>query len=143
MSLTAANATIFLTVGTVFPVPVQLQQFSTDDVFSIDSLSSAEVQMGVDGKLSGGFVYREVMQHFTLQANSPSNAIFDAWYAAQQAAQDVISATGLTRLKSVNTSYVLTNGFLTAYKPAPDAKKVLQARQYTITWESISAAPIT
>lgn len=141
MSLTAANAVITIGIDTVFPIPQTLKGFAADDVFDTDEIKSVETQMGVDGVLSGGFVFVEVAQKYKLQADSASCAIFDAWYAAQVAAQDVFNANGGLSLKTLKTKWAMTKGFLTGYKPAPDAKKLLQPRVFTITWQSILPAP--
>lgn len=141
-TITAANSQIVLVVATVFPVGQQLQGFAADDVFDTEALDNAETLMGVDGKLSGGYVFNPVKQNFALQADSPSNLIFDAWFAAQQAASEVYIASAVIHLPAVSRSYVMNRGFLTSYKPTPDAKKVLQPRKYQITWESIIPGPL-
>lgn len=140
-SLTAANAVITLTIPGVFNSPQQLQQFAADDATDTDTITTAQVQMGVDGFLSGGFVYVEVKQGYTLQGDSPSNFIFDQWAAAQQAAQDTFVANGVLLLKSLGTKWTWTRGFLTQYKPAPDVKKILQPRKYEITWQRMAPQP--
>jgi hypothetical protein len=131
-----------LAVTGLFPVPQQLQGFAADDVFDISDVSPAETMMGVDGKLSAGFVFMPVEMGIMLNADSESNLLFDAWFAAQQAAREIYYANGIVRLPSVQRSFVLTKGVLKSYKPSPDAKKVLQPRKYSITWESIVGAPI-
>lgn len=140
MSITSANAIFTLVIASVFPVPVQLQGFSADDIFSTDPLEAAQIQMGVDGILSGGFVYNEVKQSITLQADSKSNQLFDAWYAAQLVAQDVFEAQGFVNLKAISKKYAMARGFLTSYPPMPDGGKVLKPRKFGITWNSISPA---
>ena len=140
-SLTAANAVITLTIPGVFGRPQQLKQFAVDDVADVDTLTVAETAMGVDGFLSGGYVYNAVKYVYTLQANSPSNFIFDQWKAAQDAQQDTFAANGLLSLKSLGTKWTWTNGFLTEYKPAPDVKKILQPRKFQITWERVAPQP--
>lgn len=141
-SITAANAVIILTVNTVFPVGQQLAGWAAEDIFDTEALDNAETMMGVDGILSAGFVFVPVKQNFALQADSPSNLIFDAWYTAQKTASELYSAQAVIHLPAVNRSYVMNNGYLTSYKPTPDAKKVLQPRKYQITWESIIPAPM-
>lgn len=141
-TLTSANSVLLLSIRGLFDVPLQLQGFSADDIFGVDDLDSAETMMGVDGKLSAGWVPKEVKQSFYLQADSDSTAIFEAWYQAQQSSRELYFATGGARLPSVNRSYVLTKGVLTQYSPIATAKKVLQPRKFTVTWESITAAPI-
>jgi hypothetical protein len=97
--------------------------------------------MGVDGILSGGFVYVAIMWEISLQADSLSNLIFDTWWTQMQAAKDVYIAQGIIRLPSISTKFNLVNGYLTGYKPAPAAKKVLQPRRYELTFNTIAPAP--
>lgn len=141
-TLTSANSVLLLSIKGLFDVPFQLQGFSADDVFGVDDLDIAETMMGVDGKLSAGWVPKEVKQAVFLQADSDSTAFFEAWYQAQQSARELYFATGLARLPSVNRSYVMQKGVLTQYSPIATAKKVLQPRKFTITWEAITAAPV-
>lgn len=140
MSLTAANAVIMLSIGTLYPIPQQLSGFEVDDVFETEAIDTAEIKMGVDGKLSAGFVFVAVPQTFVLQADSASNQLFDAWYASEKALKDKIFAQCTITLPALGQEWALTNGVLTSYKPLPDAKKILQARRFQITWESASPA---
>lgn len=142
MSLTAANAVIQLTVPGVFNAPQQLQGFTADDVFDSEDLESADTMMGVDGKLSGGFVYVSFKQKFSLQADSGSISIFDDWWSFNQANQETFTANGLIILPAVAVKITLTKGFLKGYKPLPDAKKILQGQSFRIEWESQSKAPL-
>lgn len=141
-SITSANSVLYLSISNLYPVPQQLQGFAADDIFDLGDIAPSEVLMGVDGKLSAGFVHVPIPQGIMLQADSDSNDLFDAWFAAQQAAGEVYFANGIVRLPSVQRSYVLKKGALTGYKPAPDAKKTLQPRKYSITWESFIGAPL-
>ena len=81
-SITSANAIIMLTIPDLFPAPQQLQGFAADDVYGVNDLKSAEVLMGVDGKLSGGFVFVPIEWSISFQADSPSLDIFDQWWTA-------------------------------------------------------------
>lgn len=141
MSITASNAVIMLNIPLVFPAPVQLQGFSADNVFGTDALAESEVQMGVDGLLSAGFVYVPVKQNYTLMANSESNDVFDAWRAANVAQGESIEADAIVLLKSIAKKFTMTKGYLTSWQPAPDAQRVLQPRRHEITWERISPSP--
>lgn len=140
-SITSASAVFMLGIGTVFPVPQQIQGFATDDAFSTEAVDVAETKMGVDGRLSAGFVFMPIKQSITLQADSPSIVMFDAWYAAQKALQDIIFATAVIRIPAVSRSYTLLNGVLSTYMPIADAKKTLDPQKYAITWESVVGAP--
>lgn len=140
-SITSANAVLMLGVTNLYNVMQQIQQFSADNIYDMPSIRSAEVSMGVDGVLSGGFVYVAIAQSIELQANSPSNAIFENWWAAQQSAEDVFLATGSITLNSLGEKWNMKRGFLTGYTPAPRAGRILQARRYEITWNGVMPQP--
>lgn len=142
-SITAANATIMLAIAGLFDTPQQIQGFAADDVFSVEPTDVTETLRGVDGKLSGGFVYGDLPWSITLQADSASNAIFDAWVAGQITAQDVYTANAVVLLRSLNAKWTMTKGFLKKWPSMPDAKKLLQPRKFLIEWESISKAAAT
>lgn len=139
-SITAANAVFMLGITSVFPSPQQLQGFSADDIFGTDPMESAEVSMGVDGRLSGGFVFVPVKQGISLQADSISNQLFDNWFTAQQTAQDTFIANATVLLPGLGKKWTLTRGFLTTYPPIPDAGKLLKPRRFGITWERVRPA---
>jgi len=139
-AITSANAVYTLTITDLFNSPQQLQGFSADDIFNTETLKSAEVVMGLDGTLSGGFVYVPIVQSVTLQADSASNAVFDQWWTQSQSSLNPFIATGYVSLPSLGTKWNMTRGFLTGYMPIPDAKKLLQPRKFEITWNTIQPA---
>src|SRR5437763_922035 len=112
-SITAANSIITLAVDGVFPAPVQISGFAADDIFDVESQKKVEVLMGVDGNLSGGFVHVPLVWMITLQADSESNLLFDAWDDAQTAAGDTFIASGDIVLPSIGFTMALKRGFLT------------------------------
>lgn len=136
-TLTSATTVFALSVRNLFPTPVALQGFATDDVFDTESLASAEVMMGVDGNMSAGFVYVPVKQGITLQADSDSNDIFDDWWAANQVNADVFFADAIITIPAIQKQWTMTKGVLSQWKPLPDVKKLLQARKYEITWSRV------
>lgn len=140
-TITAANSILLIGIEGLFDTPQQLQGFAADDVFDTESIAPAETSMGVDGHLSGGFVFVPIRQNIALQADSASNLIFEDWLAAQMQAHEVYVANGQVQLPGVQRKYVMTRGFLTAHPPTPAARRTLQPRRYQITWERISAAP--
>jgi hypothetical protein len=141
-SITSANSVLMLSVSSLYVVPQQIQGFAADDIFDLDALEVAETMMGVDGRLSSGYVNVPVKWGISLMADSPSNAIFDNWYVSQKQQQDVYFANGSITLPSLGVVYTLTKGSLTSYQPGPNAKKVLQPRKHVITWESILPSPV-
>lgn len=141
-TLTAGNSIITLTVDGVFPVPQKLEGYSTTAAFSVADVSPGVVVMGVDGKLSGGYVPQPVPLTITLSADSPSVVIFDAWLTAQQSARQVFYANCLVAIPSVGSKYALTRGVLTKASVLAAAQQTLQPRSWTITFESCSPSPI-
>jgi hypothetical protein len=139
-TITSANAVYMLSIGTLFPIPVQLQGFAADDIFNTEALDNAEIKMGVDGVMSFGFKFVEVKQKIILQADSASNAIFDLLYATEQTLKEKLVLTGVVMLPSIGTSWNLIRGVLSSYQPIPNAKTTLQPREYGITWNSVSPA---
>jgi hypothetical protein len=141
MSITSADAVLTFTQAVLFSTPQQLQNFAVDDIYDTDQIKSIEAQMGVDGNLSFGFVFVPVMQNFNLMADSPSISIFEQIFGAQQAAKTVYPINGSILLPSLGKKYIMTNGGLSGYKPTPDAKRVLQAMKFQVTWQSVLPAP--
>ena len=141
-TLTAANAVILVSVANLFPVPVQLQGFSADDVTDTEALETVETMMGVDGFLSGGFIFAPVRQNYSLQADSDSIAFFEAWYAAMQQSRETFIASGSLTVSSLQRRYTMSRGFLRSYVPTPSLKRVAQPRRFAIEWGRISGSPV-
>lgn len=137
-TITSANSVFTLVVAGLFPAPVQLRGYASDKAFTTEAVDLAEVQMGVDGRMTAGFVPNPVKQTITLQADSPSKDIFTAVIQAMKTAREVFYISGSISLPSTGESFALTRGILTNAKQIPDAQKVLQPVDYVITWESVS-----
>ena len=139
-TLTAANSVIMLTVAGLFDVPQRLSGFAADDVVDTDQVDSAETMMGVDGRLSAGWIPAPIKQTFSLQADSDSLTFFEGWYVAQQGIRELYIASGTIYLPATQRKYTLRRGFLTNHGIMPTIKKVLQPRKFGITWEGLSSA---
>lgn len=137
-TITSANSVFTLVVAGLFPTPVQLKGYASDKAFTTEAVDLAEVQMGVDGRMTAGFVPNPVKQTITLQADSPSKDIFTAMIQAMKTAREVFYISGSISLPSTGESFTLTRGILTNAKQIPDAQKVLQPVDYVITWESVN-----
>ena len=137
-TITSANSVFTLVVAGLFPAPVQLKGYASDKAFTTEAVDLAEVQMGVDGRMTAGFVPNPVKQTITLQADSPSKDIFTAVIQAMKTAREVFYISGSISLPSTGESFALTRGILTNAKQIPDAQKVLQPVDYVLTWESVN-----
>ena len=140
-TLTAANAVLTLGVINLFPTPRVIKGFSADDVTDVESLTNGETMMGVDGRLSAGFVFNPVPQSITLQADSQSNDFFDQWQQAERQAREKYEAFGSIFLLATSTRYTLTRGFLTQVSIMPAIRKTLQPRKFMLTWEKVIVSP--
>lgn len=141
-TITSANSVLMLMIPRVFPVPQLIQGYSTDDAFATGTIKVSESMMGVDGKKSTGYIPSMVEMEITLQADSPSISFFESWQAGRKVLREDLQAAGTLSLPSVGKSYVMVNGSLEDYSPAPDGKKVLQPRKFKIVWESVDPAAI-
>jgi len=141
-TITSANAVYMLSISNLFDSPQQLQGFSADDIFTTEPLASAEAIMGLDGRLSAGFVFVPTTQSIMLQADSLSNDIFDQWWLAQQIAKDMYFANAVIVLTSIGKKWTMTKGVLSSFPPLPDAAKTLRPRRFSIIWESGTPANI-
>lgn len=140
-TLTSANAVLMLGVQGLYDVPRRLQGFSADDVTDIDGLAVGESSMGVDGRLSAGFVFNPITQNITLQADSESNDLFENWQQAERQAREKYVAFGTILVKATGRRYTLTRGFLMNASLMPAIRKTLQARRFSLTWENVSPGP--
>jgi hypothetical protein len=126
----------------LFPVPQAIQGYATDDSFATDDVSPGEVQMGVDGLLSAGFVPYPTVITITLQADSKSTKMFDAVLEAQKANKELFIFDGTLIIQGTGDKYALTKGYMTSATPMSTAKKILQPRKFALTFESVSKAPV-
>lgn len=137
-TITSANSVFTIVVPGLFPSPVQLRGYATDKALTTEAVDLAEVQMGVDGRMTAGYVPNPVKQTITLQADSPSKDIFASLIQATKTAREVFYISGSISLPSTGEAFTLTRGILTTGKQIPDAQKVLQPVDFVITWESVN-----
>lgn len=141
-TLTTANSAMTLAVRGLYPIPQSIQGYATDDSFSTEDVTPGETYMGVDGKLSAGYVPYSTKLTIVLQADSSSTQMFDDVLAAQVAAKELYIFDGTMILQGTGEKYSFTGGYLIKASPSATAKKVLQPRPFTIEFESMSKAPV-
>ena len=136
-TLTAANSAFSLAITNLYPVPQILQGFATDDAFAAEAIDLAEIQMGVDGRMSSAYVPNPTPITINLQADSPSLIVFETWLNATRGDQEIYSANGTIMFPATGRKYNLRNGVLTRGTPFSGVKKTLQPSQFVITFESV------
>lgn len=142
-TLTSANSSLIIAIPDVFPVPLPVEGYATDDAFAVEQFTTAEAVMGVDGKMSAGYMPAIKPLTITLQADSPSLEIFDAWIGAMESAREVFYAEVTIVIPSIDKTYNLRKGALTNAMKLPPAKKTLQPVPYVIAFESVEPALIS
>lgn len=142
MNITSSNSVFVMNFGTLFPIAQKLEGYAADDSFMADVVEITQTVMGVDGKLSAGYVPNPTVMTITFQPDSPSIAKFEFLIAAMKQARDIFELSATIALPSIGRSYACVKGVLTEYKPLPDAKKILQPVTYKITWESIQIGAV-
>lgn len=146
ISITSANAKLTLTVRNPAGIvvgPFTVEGYAQDTAFAVEAVDAAEVLMGVDGKMAAGYLPRITKFTVSLMANSPSNALFEAWDNAQRALGDILVADGFLAAPSLGKAYALVKGALSRLTPIPTARKSFsEPVVYELSWESVTAAPI-
>lgn len=136
-TITASNSILHISVPAVFPAPILVQGFATDDAFATDLVDTGEMVLGVDGIASVAYIPFLTPMTLALQASSPSLYLFVQWLAAEIAAQEKYLASASIQLPSIGYSFTLSGGALTRTTPFPPVKRTLQPAHYHLTWESV------
>ena len=141
-TITSADATFAISSADFALAATILEGYAADAAFSTENVDIAETVMGVDGKLSAGWVPRTYHQTITLQPDSPSRSLFDSLVGAQDAARTIYRLNGVITFPGNQYSYSLKRGVLRNYTAIPGAQKVLQPMTYVVEWESILPVPL-
>lgn len=141
-TITAADATFVISSVDFALAATILEGYAADAAFATDNADTAETSLGVDGKLSAGWVPRSYNQTITLQPDSISRTVFDALVAAQDAGRTVFRLNGVINLPGNQFSYSLSRGVLKNYSSMPNAQRVLQPMTFVIEWEKVLPVPI-
>ena len=139
-TLTSANSVLYLGIAGIFPVPQKIEGYATDDAFAFEAVQPAQAVMGVDGRMSAGYTPFMSIQTITIQADSPSMVVFEAYMAAMKTAREVFYCNGTLNILSISRKFVMTRGVLTQIPSAPTARTILQPMSFQITWEDVSPA---
>uniref|UniRef100_A0AAU6W2J3 Tail protein n=4 Tax=unclassified bacterial viruses TaxID=12333 RepID=A0AAU6W2J3_9VIRU len=141
-TITSADASFVISSSDFALAATILEGYGADAAFAAENQDTAELVLGVDGRMSAGWVPRMYPQVITLQADSPSLFIMEGIVAAQDAGRTVFRLNGVINLPGNKFSYTMTRGVLSSGSPMPTAQRVLKERTFTITWESILPVPI-
>ncbi|KGQ33204.1 phage tail fiber protein [Gallibacterium anatis] len=129
-TLTSTNSVLLLRSSGFNDNWVKIEQYAADNAFDFGQGAIAETSMGVDGVQSGGFTPYEVDFNVHLQANSPSRDYFDQAINYFNNQQEVAAFDISCEIPSIRKRYQAT-GFLTQVITGTNAKKMLEAANYT------------
>ena len=141
-SITSADSVFSISSADFALAATILEGYAADAAFAMENADTAETMLGVDGKLSAGWIPRSYKQTITLQADSKSRKVFDGLVTAQDATRQIFRLNGVITLPGNQYSYTLTRGVLKNYTAMPTAQRVLQPLTFVIEWESVLAVPI-
>lgn len=141
-TLTSANCQLTIFALPFLPVPTIIEGFAADSAFLFDTPAVAEVVMGVDGKMSAGYLPSITRMTIQLQADSPSVRYFEDLFAAVKAARDVAWLYGSVALAGIGKSYTLTKGVMEQFTQAPPVGKILQPQTVQIAWNDVQPVPL-
>lgn len=136
MDITSANATVVLSVNGLFSA--ELQQFSADSSFTGDNVQTAEVRMGVDGKLVAGQVNSVKSVTITLEASSPSQSFMSLLRQSMDVNRKIYECNMIINIPSIGKRYTLSKGVLQSCKPFADGNRVLAPTTWTFNFEQLS-----
>ena len=141
-TITSADSTFVISSADFALAATIIEGYAADAAFAMENADTAETLLGVDGKLSAGWVPRSYSQTITLQADSLSHDLFEALVAAQDAARTVYRLNGVITLPGNNRSYSMSRGVLRNFSAMPNAQRVLQPVTYVIEWERVIPIPL-
>lgn len=136
-TITSANSVFTISVPGLFDTPIQLYGYSAERAWNTDQQGLSESQIGVDGRKTAGYIFNQVRQTISLQADSPSKALFKKIVQAMQSAQDVFYLQCDISLPSTGEAFTGLMGTIEDWKPLPDAGRVLQPMDFVIAWGSL------
>lgn len=139
-NITSANSVFMLAIPPLYTSPQHIQGYAADAAWDLGESEPTEIYIGVDGIVSAGFT--PFLTDFTLhlQADSPSNVIFETWLESQKITQGIYFAAATLNLVSIGRTYTMSQGVLRRMPPIAGSRKVLQPRDFVITWGDISPA---
>ena len=136
--ISSSNAVLSLSIAGLIPAPVIIKGWSSDDAFDVEDFKTAEHVMGIDGKLSAGWVFEAVPMSLNLQADSASLDVFETLYATEKALQKKFFLNCTILVPSLGKLYTFTNGIVETYSGMSAAKKLMQPRRMGLVWESMT-----
>lgn len=140
-TITSANSVATISAPKAGVVGATLEGYSTDRAIFSDAIQIAEVQMGVDGRMTAGYTPMPQPVTITFQADSPSlRNVIKPIVQTIKNTRDIVWITMEVALPGPGEKYALVRGTMTNAKQMPDLGKVLQPVDVQFTFQSIDAS---
>lgn len=130
-NITAANASLILTVNDLFPAGIPLLMFSTDQSFQMGELTIAETRMSVDGHMVAGYTPTIKEVNVMLEAASPSYTALAELYRASEMKRGFYECSLVANIHELGKTYTWTAGLLVRGTVVPPAKRLLDPTSWT------------
>ena len=140
IDITSANSTLIITVSALAIASVAMEGYAVDNAWALDDAETAVAQVGVDAKMTAGWVPRLNPLTLSFAPNSPSVATLSAIITAQDTNMTIYTLQGVLSCPPVSKSWTLSNGVLTRGKIIPDGSRILGPQSFQLTFESARPA---
>lgn len=135
--VTSANAQVVLTVDTLYPAGVVLEQFSVDSVASSEPIELVETRRGVDGHMVAGVIKNITTVQVTLEANSPSRSVLEFIRDSQKANERPYECTMTVYMPAINLTKQFVRGVLKSAPAMPSVQRTLQPTTWVFDFEEV------
>ncbi|RKS87332.1 hypothetical protein DES39_0552 [Orbus hercynius] len=133
--ITAASVIVTLVADELYPTGRVIEGFAEDSLRSLDDLVRTESVMGVDGKLSVGFVYYPVNLTLHLMPDQDGYTVFENIAQVQNTLVAPIYLSMTIVDVSLKRKYTLTKGALTSFAAMPNANRLMQPVDAAMVFE--------
>jgi hypothetical protein len=135
--ITSANSESRMTIDELYPEGFPLEQFGTDQGIASEDVQLAESRMGVDGKLSAGYVCNVYPVTITFEPISSSVVYINDLKDAMNKSRRIYRVHLECRLPSLQLVYKFVNGHLENATAFPAIKKTLDPVTFKFVFESL------
>lgn len=135
LTLTAANSNLLIRCKGYFDQYVKIQGFQVDNAFAAGDQTIGEVRAGIDGILSGGYVFNPADFTVYIEPNSPSKAFFSTCVNGIKEKKETVPFDFSVELPSIKKRYTFS-GFLTSAPTGVSAQKMLAGVQYVFSCDN-------
>ncbi len=141
-NITSANASAILTVESLYPSGIVLEQFSIDQGIIMEDVQYSVSRMGIDGKMTSGFIPSIKSVNIVLEASSPSLVALTQLAEMMVQNKTTYACNLMVEIPALSKSFNFSNGVLESGKIFPENKKVLEPVNFRFQFESFTTSSL-